>query len=264
MFFHLVALNNFFKLSIFLNFFFNSYCCGIFQCVNLKDFFVLHERKLLWLYSKVNPKLKKKCMKCGLTNQEEEDLDDLIICQSKMCKGAYCVDCYNELFYTCKLCHQSLNASDFSDGESIVRDSSDESGSYDTIIKSKSTEIEKKDQEIVQIFNVDVKDEIEIIRIDKNRMNKLIKEMLTEFYYLMKTQMKNEYFVLNFAKIFEENEFLLMQNTYDLHSSCKYILGNFLNKIQIEEYFDMNLLDEQSFHDHLRQKFDKNILEKFT
>ena len=219
----------------------------------------MHERKLLWVYSKINPNFKKKCIKCGLTSQDEEDLDDLIICQSKMCKGAYCVDCYNELFYTCKLCHQSLNASDFSDGESIVRDSSDESGSSEAIIKSKSIEIEKEDKEIVQNFKIDVDDEIEIIKIDKSRMNKLIKEMLTEFYDLMKSQMKNEYFLQIFAESFEENEFLLMQNTYDLHSSCKYILGNFVNKIQVEEYFDLNLLNEQSFYDNLRQKFNKNI-----
>ena len=238
--------------------------------VDLKQFIIENERKILWLKKKLsNSSNADQCINCEFSSDEN---DELMRCETGNCvvkyqiiwmkflmkiffkwnqKGVYCVNCYYELFQTCKLCLKQLDDdSDFSDNEleSFSLNSSDDSENQSIQLESidrRTLKDEKKT--FIEIKNESKTCEKPVIHLEKSRITHYAKTMLKNLYEEVEEHVNQDYFMERFRKCFRDNENQLCENTYDSKNVSSFIIEKFLDEVCLEDYFDLNLINNDEF-----------------
>lgn len=209
------------------------WCFCLLDVISLRKFTIRHQNKCVFLRNKLF-KSKPRCQKCGLSEGDRLQSNDLIKCSTNDCAGLFCVACYIELANTCKYCKMILiNDGTISDPE---HDSSDDELNQSGY-KARSSGLDfsyqtkKGHSKLASIPNDPYSN---VIDIQKEQITGIIDCYLKSFYEAI----KNENINWALLKDFKTNSSHL--DEIDLHHLIRFVADNFLKNIQIKEYFDEN------------------------
>jgi len=198
-------------------------------------------------------------------------------------KGVYCVECYYEIFQTCRLCHEPIGLnSDVSDCEYYIPDiDSIDNEDYSSFNSSKLSELSisesSKTPELDRNSNVAdtvsesisdshvngnlnsfgsrLSSDSKLYKMDTCRIRSVIDESLRSFY--KNIECKNDLRDGGFMEIFLKNDQEFKNNVADdLRNAvfannprdlADFVVWNFLKTVKLSDYFDENLLEEDLF-----------------
>jgi hypothetical protein len=258
------------------------YCFCTLEQLSLNEFYKVYGLKVLMCYYRLRPpKIKNKCIIC--LRAVDNDDDDFIFCRHKDCGGIYCIDCYQNLLNTCKLCFNILEY-DEPDNDSLEIDSSDNINDQSDIEIQIEKEKEKKTiakrktklkykynsarskfifnnstSVLNAIYNFSYTFElnndekiIKVVPIRDERIRNIIKSKMKIFYLKLKLLKGTDATVLDdndsLAKVLSSPPvmkcFKIKDDYFNLFNDLTIkIILNFINHISIDEYFDINDLN---------------------
>lgn len=177
------------------------------------------------------------------------------------------------------MCHQPIGPdSDFSEDEydqpEIIDDDDDEDEFDDLSMSELSNNLSstcsgascselsylseaKQMSDKITLSSKDCVIEESTIRMDELRIKEIVTFYLREFYESIDDReiFKQDFDSINiFEKIFKESEIELRKSVYDSYDIVNFVIENFLDKIELEDYYDESFLQEDFFLDILAER----------